>query len=114
MKPNDVGHMNQTLSSIFDAALSLIAEILAGWSNQHPVIRSFNRYFSKKKKHLCNREAGEWMRTLGLVPTPDLEAVLSTPLISLMVHSILSELVEEERNTRVMGVGSVQFFYSSC
>ncbi|KAJ6574035.1 hypothetical protein B0H19DRAFT_1063048 [Mycena capillaripes] len=106
MKP-DAGHINPTLSSIFDAALSQISEILAGWSTQYPVIKSFNRYFSQKKKHLRNREAGEWMRTLRLVPTPELETVLSTSLISLMTHSVLSDLVEEECNTRVMGVGSV-------
>ncbi|KAJ6546272.1 hypothetical protein DFH09DRAFT_1087906 [Mycena vulgaris] len=51
--------------------------------------------------------AADWIRTLGLVPTPELEAILSAPLISLMVHPGLSDISEHECHTRVMGVGSV-------
>ncbi|KAJ6595534.1 hypothetical protein DFH09DRAFT_1072508 [Mycena vulgaris] len=77
------------------------------WNDNHPAIRSFNEYFSGKKSHLRNRQAADWIRTLGLVPTPELEAILSAPLISLMVHPGLSDISEHECHTRVMGVGSV-------
>jgi hypothetical protein len=49
------------------------------------------------------------MRTLGLVPTPELEPVLSNPLIKVMGHNDLLDLTQEECHARVMGVGSVIF-----
>jgi hypothetical protein len=66
------------------------------------VIASFNEYFGRKKTHMRNL-----MDTLGLALTPELEAVLTDPLISLMDHPALLKLTEEECQTRVMGVGSV-------
>jgi hypothetical protein len=107
MKPDDPGHKNPALTSIFDAAIPQLVEILADWNNLHPVIASFNEYFAGKKKHLRSREASHWMDTLGLVLTPELEAVLTEPLIRLIDHPALLRLTEEECQTRVMGVGSV-------
>ncbi|KAF8207932.1 hypothetical protein K438DRAFT_1755326 [Mycena galopus ATCC 62051] len=49
------------------------------------------------------------MRTLGLDLTPELEAVLSDPLMHLMGHDALLGLTQQECNIRVMGVGSVLF-----
>ncbi|KAJ6565207.1 hypothetical protein DFH09DRAFT_1081864 [Mycena vulgaris] len=107
MKPDDPGHQHPILTSIFDAASHQVAGILADWNNLHPVVASFTEYFAGKKKHLRSREASNWMDTLGLVSTPELEAVLTDPLISLMDHPALLNLTEEECQTRVMGVGSV-------
>ncbi|KAJ7810907.1 hypothetical protein B0H14DRAFT_2606979 [Mycena olivaceomarginata] len=47
------------------------------------------------------------MDTLGLVLTPELETVLTDPLIRLINHPALLRLTEEECQTRVMGVASV-------
>ncbi|KAF7354491.1 hypothetical protein MVEN_01138400 [Mycena venus] len=107
MKPDDPGHQNPTLTAIFDAAIPQVAGILAAWDDQHPVVASYNEYFAGKKKHLQSREAPNWMDIIGLVSTPELEAVLTDPLISLMDHPALLNLTEEECQTRVMGVGSV-------
>ncbi|KAJ6605393.1 hypothetical protein DFH09DRAFT_1300125 [Mycena vulgaris] len=107
MRPDDPGHQNPTLTSIFDTAIPQVAGILADWNNLHPAVASFNEYFAGKKKHLRSREAPNWMDTLGLVSTPELEAVLTGPFISLMDHPALLNLTEEECQTRVMGVGSV-------
>ncbi|KAJ7318307.1 hypothetical protein DFH08DRAFT_819914 [Mycena albidolilacea] len=107
MKPDDPGHKNPALTSIFDAAIPQLVEILVDWNNLHPVIARFNEYFAGKKKHLRSREASHWMDTLGLVLTPELEAVLTEPLIRLIDHPALLRLTEEECQTRVMGVGSV-------
>ncbi|KAJ7283204.1 hypothetical protein C8J57DRAFT_1675521 [Mycena rebaudengoi] len=109
MKPDDPNHKNPTLTAIFDAALPLVAEILASWNNGHPVIRSFETFFIEKKKHARAREADNWMRTLGLHPTPELEAVLTDPLMHLMGHDALLGITQQECNIRVMGVGSVLF-----
>ncbi|KAF8155106.1 hypothetical protein K438DRAFT_1777814 [Mycena galopus ATCC 62051] len=63
----------------------------------------------KKKKHARAREAGDWMRILELDPPPELEAILSDPLMHLMGHDALLGLTQQECNIRVMGVGSVLF-----
>ncbi|KAJ7240717.1 hypothetical protein C8J57DRAFT_1527386 [Mycena rebaudengoi] len=104
MIPDDPNHKNPTLTAIFDAALPLVAEILASWNNGHSVIRSFETFFIKKKKHAHAREADNWMHTLGLDPTPELEAVLTD-----MGHDALLGITNQECNIRVMGVGSVLF-----
>ncbi|KAJ7438873.1 hypothetical protein FB451DRAFT_1415997 [Mycena latifolia] len=99
MDPNYPDHENPALTKIFNAALLRVAQILADFDDTHPVIASCNKYFSrdlKTKKKKEKPEVSNWMRTLGLVPTPELEAVLLDPL-------------EPERNKRVMGVGSVLF-----
>ncbi|KAJ7307927.1 hypothetical protein DFH08DRAFT_824012 [Mycena albidolilacea] len=106
-KPDDPGHKNPVLTSIFNAAIPQLVGILADWNNLHPVIASFNEYFSGQKKHLHSREASHWMDTLGLALTPELEAVLTDPLIRLIDHPALLRLTEEECQRRVMGVGSV-------
>ncbi|KAF8145145.1 hypothetical protein K438DRAFT_1782180 [Mycena galopus ATCC 62051] len=79
---------------------------LEHWSPSH---QEFRELFSKKKKHARAREAGDWIRTLGLDLTPELEAVLSDPLMHLMGHDALLGLTQQECNIRVMGVGSVLF-----
>ncbi|KAJ6540032.1 hypothetical protein DFH09DRAFT_1090037 [Mycena vulgaris] len=107
MKPDDPGHQNPTLTSIFDAAIPQVAGILADWNNLHPVVASFNEYVVGKKKHLRSRETPNWMDSLGLVSTPEFKAVLNDPLISLMDHPALLNLTEQEAQTRVLGVGAV-------
>ncbi|KAJ6521137.1 hypothetical protein DFH09DRAFT_1097913 [Mycena vulgaris] len=61
----------------------------------------------RNRQNTYSGKAADWIRTLGLVPTPELEAILSAPLISLMAHPGLSDIPEHECHTRVMGVGSV-------
>ncbi|KAJ6537048.1 hypothetical protein B0H19DRAFT_1079425 [Mycena capillaripes] len=109
MKPDDPNHKNPALTAIFDAALPAVAEILAKWENWHLVIKSFQSFFLKKRKHAQAREVGDWMLTLGLNPTPELEAVLSDPLMHLMGHDALLSITQQECGVWVMGVGSVLF-----
>ncbi|KAJ7137063.1 hypothetical protein C8R44DRAFT_948832 [Mycena epipterygia] len=91
---------------IFREALPCIAKILVDFDHGHPTVASFNRFFTGKKKIERHRDAGHWMGTLGLVPTPELEAVALPILDALLSHEMLSNLMESERNMRVMGVGS--------
>ncbi|KAJ7483763.1 hypothetical protein B0H11DRAFT_2231915 [Mycena galericulata] len=94
-------------TKIFEAAVPLVARILVAFEDRHPVVRSFTKYFSGKNSIDQHRAASDWMRTLDLVPTPELEAVLSKPLITLLGCEALSDLLQAERDKRVMGVGSV-------
>ncbi|KAJ7885633.1 hypothetical protein B0H13DRAFT_1889491 [Mycena leptocephala] len=100
---------NPTLTAIFDAAFPQVALILAVWDEKHPAIESFNQYFSGAKSIDRHQKAGDWMRAFGLAPTPELEAVLSAPLLRLMQHTNLAALTDAERTERVMGVGSALF-----
>ncbi|KAJ7443126.1 hypothetical protein FB451DRAFT_1568739 [Mycena latifolia] len=110
MDPNYPDHENPALTKIFNAALPRVAQILAEFDDTHPVIASCNKYFSSdlKTKKKEKPEVSNWRRILGLVPTPELEAVLLDPL-ELLIHPDLAHLLEPERNKRVMGVGSVLF-----
>ncbi|KAJ6530814.1 hypothetical protein DFH09DRAFT_1093423 [Mycena vulgaris] len=51
-------------------------EILAKFNSSHPLIAHFNTHFEGKPSFEQSRGASEWIRTFGLVPTPELEAVL--------------------------------------
>ncbi|KAJ7108834.1 hypothetical protein C8R43DRAFT_962781 [Mycena crocata] len=79
MKPDHPYHSNPKLSAIFDAAVPQVANILAAWDDSHP---------------------------LSLVPTPELEVVIAPPLAALMEHQLLTELADDERSARALGVGS--------
>ncbi|KAJ7704039.1 hypothetical protein B0H17DRAFT_1193958 [Mycena rosella] len=107
MEPDNPNHENPALTAVFNSALPRIAQILAEFNHDHPVIKDFNEYFAGKKEIQRHRGAGQWMADVGLVPTPELEAVLMAPLSALLRHGVLSHLIEDERNQRVMGVGSV-------
>ncbi|KAJ7673387.1 hypothetical protein B0H17DRAFT_1140985 [Mycena rosella] len=107
MEPDNPNHENPALTAVFNSALPRIAEILDEFNHDHPVIKDFNEYFAGKKEIQRHREASQWMADVGLVPTPELEAVLLAPLSTLLRPSVLSYLIEDERNQRVMGVGSV-------
>ncbi|KAJ7671727.1 hypothetical protein B0H17DRAFT_1141498 [Mycena rosella] len=106
MEPDNPNHENPALTAVFNSALPGIAEILAEFNHDHPVIKDFNEYFAGKKEIQRHRGTGQWIADMGLVPTPELEAVLMTPLSALLRHGV-SYLIEDERNQRVMGIGSV-------
>ncbi|KAJ7097064.1 hypothetical protein B0H15DRAFT_824681 [Mycena belliarum] len=99
-------HTNPTLEAIFDAAVPPVAEILEKFDESHPVVANFNAYFQKSKAIERSRNAGIWMCSFGLVPTPELEAVLEPALGKLLEHNSLADLLDPERNIRVLGVGS--------
>lgn len=109
MKPYFEHHNNPALTVIFDTAFPQVAKILAAWDEKHPVIDSFTAYTSRLKVANRRKMAGEWMQVLGLVPTPELEVILSAPLLSLMQHENLCDITEDECSRRVLGVGSVLF-----
>lgn len=109
MKSDYPDHKNPMLTAIFDAALPQVALILAIWDEKHPAIQSFNKYFSGAKSIERHQKAGVWMGTFGLAPTPELEAVLSAPLLNLMQHTDLAALTDAKPTERVMGVGSALF-----
>lgn len=106
MKPDHQGHRNPALGAVFEAAIPRVAQILALFADSHPVVSSYNEYFRGKKLIDRNRNAGEWMETFRLVPTPELEAVISGPLDRLLKHKTLAPLDDPERQRRVMAVGS--------
>ncbi|KAJ7810211.1 hypothetical protein B0H14DRAFT_2864207 [Mycena olivaceomarginata] len=66
-------------------------------------------FFANKKTIDIHREAGDWMRSLCFVPTPELKAVLTEPLGNLLKHELLADLLQPERYRRVMAVGSALF-----
>ncbi|KAF8135267.1 hypothetical protein K438DRAFT_1786981 [Mycena galopus ATCC 62051] len=106
MFPDHPDHQNPEVTSLFEAATPNVAKILATFDSAHPVIASYLKHFKKTKPHERRRGAGDWMRTCGLVPTPEMEEVLLGPLNTLLGHVDLSHLFDPERNERVMGVGS--------
>ncbi|KAJ7198962.1 hypothetical protein GGX14DRAFT_401590 [Mycena pura] len=106
MEPDHPSHKDPELERIFHAALPHVAKILATFPDDHPVIASFNKYFSGKKATEHHRGAGKWMRTLSLVPTPQLEAILEPSLQSLARHMHLVHVPEPELQRRLLGVGS--------
>ncbi|KAJ7653718.1 hypothetical protein DFH06DRAFT_1133850 [Mycena polygramma] len=110
MKPDYPGHKNPVLSSIFDAALPTVAKILADWRNGNRVVEAFNDCISGSKGIDMHRKPVLFLEAFGLIPTPELEAVLFEPLSCLMKpHPELENLAEDECNRRVMGVGSALF-----
>jgi hypothetical protein len=109
MNPDYPDHENPELAAIFKAALPQIAEMLAEFDVNHPVVASYTKYFAHRKEIDRHRQAGEWMRSLALVPTPELEVVLATPLEDLLQHPRLADLLEAERMQKVMSVGSALF-----
>ncbi|KAJ6535381.1 hypothetical protein DFH09DRAFT_1091717 [Mycena vulgaris] len=106
MEPDNPDHENPALTEIFNAAIPQVAKILAEFDKSHPVVGDFHTYFAGKKPIERSRGVSKWMATFGLIPTPELEAVISDPLISLLIRRDLSHLREPERNARVLGVGS--------
>ncbi|KAJ7662529.1 hypothetical protein DFH06DRAFT_1396565 [Mycena polygramma] len=106
MKPDYPDHKNPQLSAIFKAAVHGVARILLVFEDTHPVVSSYNRYFADKKTIDRHREAGEWMRSIGLVPSPELEAVLAAPLGALLKYPMLARLLRPEREQKVLAVGS--------
>ncbi|KAJ7865363.1 hypothetical protein B0H14DRAFT_3600025 [Mycena olivaceomarginata] len=109
LKPDDPDHKNLELEAIFSAAIPHVADILATFDHNHPVIESFMQFFANKKTIDIHREGGDWMRSLCLVPTPELEAVLMEPLGNLLKHELLADMLRPERHRRVMAVGSALF-----
>ncbi|KAJ7604281.1 hypothetical protein DFH06DRAFT_1151258 [Mycena polygramma] len=110
MKPDYPGHKNPVLSSIFDAALPTVAKILADWRNGNRVVEAFNDCISGSRGIDMHRKPTLFLEAFGLIPTPELEAVLFEPLSRLMKpHPELENLAEDECNRRVMGVGSALF-----
>ncbi|KAJ6504349.1 hypothetical protein C8R47DRAFT_1210419 [Mycena vitilis] len=104
------GHENPVLSSIFDAALPTVAKILADWRNRNRVVEAFNDCISGSRGIDMHRKPTLFLEAFGLIPTPELEAVLFDPLSRLMrPHPELENLAEDECNRRVMGVGSALF-----
>ncbi|KAJ7784815.1 hypothetical protein B0H14DRAFT_2630627 [Mycena olivaceomarginata] len=102
LKPDDPEHKNLELEAIFSTAIHHVADILATFDHNHPFVAS-------KKTIDIHREVGDWMRSLCLVPTPELEAVLMERLGNLLKHELLAEMLQTERHRRVMAVGSALF-----
>ncbi|KAJ6536481.1 hypothetical protein DFH09DRAFT_1091441 [Mycena vulgaris] len=89
-------HESPALAALFDEALTRVVEILAKFNDSHPLIAHFNKHFEGNPSFEQSRGASEWICTFGLVPTPELEAVLQPPLHSALVHAGLTKLHEPE------------------
>ncbi|KAJ6552641.1 hypothetical protein DFH09DRAFT_1319087 [Mycena vulgaris] len=87
MDPNFQDHENSAFAALFDEAVPRVVEILAKFHESHPVMAHFNKHFKGKQSFERSRGASEWMRTFGLVPTPELEAVLQPPLHSALASA---------------------------
>jgi hypothetical protein len=96
------------LEATFSAAIPHVTDILAAFDHNHPVIESFMQFFANKTIDI-HREAGEWMCSLCLVPTPELEAVFMEHLGNLLKHELLADLLQPERHRWVVAVGSALF-----
>ncbi|KAF7339229.1 hypothetical protein MVEN_02000400 [Mycena venus] len=113
MDPSFKHHENPVLAAIFDAAIPAIAEILEKFDDTHPMVEHFSAYFKPvvvkggKKRLNPSRDADQWMRSCGLVPTPELDVLLEPALGKLMEHVKLAGLRDAERSKRALGVGSV-------
>ncbi|KAJ7679873.1 hypothetical protein B0H14DRAFT_3681711 [Mycena olivaceomarginata] len=90
LKPDDPDHKNLELEVIFSTAIPHVADILATLDHNHP-------------------KQVNWMCSLCLVPTPELEAVLMEPLGNLLKHELLADMLQPEQHRRVMAVGSALF-----
>ncbi|KAJ6601918.1 hypothetical protein DFH09DRAFT_1069464 [Mycena vulgaris] len=92
MDPDNSGHANPALMALFNAALPLVAKILAAFDNDHLVIKNFK--YSPTRNRLNDAE----------------ERVIGWPHIVWFQRPSwkldLSHLREPVRNDRVMGVGS--------
>ncbi|KAF8142419.1 hypothetical protein K438DRAFT_1784824 [Mycena galopus ATCC 62051] len=106
MHPDHPRHKNPELADIFSAAIPQIAEILAAFDSNHRVVANFLNYFRSRKEVERRKNAGNWMASLGLVPTPELEVVLDAAMAALLRHENFLSILEEECEMRVMGVGS--------
>ncbi|KAJ6530713.1 hypothetical protein B0H19DRAFT_1327962 [Mycena capillaripes] len=77
---------------------------------EHSAVQSFNSYSVDGPSGLVrHRKASHWLEAHNLIPNPELEAVLSDPLATLMQHGELAALSDDELNQRVLGVGSALF-----
>ncbi|KAJ7323568.1 hypothetical protein DFH08DRAFT_969118 [Mycena albidolilacea] len=104
-------HDNPVLAAISDAAIPTIAMILQTFDDSHPVVEHFNMFFKPivvkggKKKLNPSYDADQWMRSFGLLPTPELNAVLEPALETLMQHTKLAGLLDGKRRKWAIGVG---------
>ncbi|KAJ7859348.1 hypothetical protein B0H14DRAFT_2577260 [Mycena olivaceomarginata] len=102
MLPDHPNHQNPLFKEIFGAAIQQVAKILMDFDLSHPVVANFAEHFKSVKAAERRRRVPDWMRTIGLTPTPELEAVISPPLTSLPGHSLLSHIPLSERQERVL------------
>ncbi|KAJ7369159.1 hypothetical protein DFH08DRAFT_796951 [Mycena albidolilacea] len=102
MLPDHPDHQNPLFKEIFGAAIQQVAKILMDFDLSHPVVANFAEHFKSVKAAERRRRVPDWMRTIGLTPTPELEAVISPPLTSLLGHSLLSHIPLSERQERVL------------
>ncbi|KAJ7855500.1 hypothetical protein B0H14DRAFT_2579366 [Mycena olivaceomarginata] len=92
MLPDHPDHQNPLLKEIFGAAIQQVAKILMDFDLSHLVVADFAEHSKSVKAAERHRRVPDWMRTIGLTPTLELEAVISPPLSSLPGHSLLSHI----------------------
>ncbi|KAJ7794707.1 hypothetical protein B0H14DRAFT_2621696 [Mycena olivaceomarginata] len=78
-------------------------KILMEFDLSYPEVANFAEHFKSVKA--AEQRVPDWMRTIGLTPTPELEAVILPPLTSLPGHSLLSHIPLSERQ---------ELFFYSC
>ncbi|KAJ7242254.1 hypothetical protein C8J57DRAFT_1526301 [Mycena rebaudengoi] len=110
LKPNqpDIEHENAALSEIYSPeVIAHIAALLADFRESNPVINSYHDYCSGRGTKQRQREELDWMRSLHLIPSPEVECVLVEPQQQLLSHPNLAHIDLTERNHRVSAIGSV-------
>ncbi|KAJ7048915.1 hypothetical protein C8F01DRAFT_1379362 [Mycena amicta] len=107
---------NHPLRIVFTAALPSLGNLLAEYSDSHPVIESYSTYFLFKNTECRDNPARwtpyvrRWLRSVHLDVTPELEILLKEPLEQLL--QALQQrgpelgLDNDDCMRRVYGVGS--------
>ncbi|KAK7052008.1 hypothetical protein R3P38DRAFT_3255240 [Favolaschia claudopus] len=114
-------HENPHFSHIFNAALPSVAQLLAEFNAQNPVVRHYIAFSKRKPKKSEGKGTGKrmsktdsltahfWMCSIGLFPTAEMSAVLEPILERLLRRPELEDVASLERSRRVFGVGSALF-----
>ncbi|KAJ6503108.1 hypothetical protein DFH09DRAFT_1102108 [Mycena vulgaris] len=105
LKPEMEAPHDHPLVEIFKASVSRLSVVLAGFHATHPVVKSYNQYFTSKPSTARDTECGLWLSSLRLCPTPELKALMEAPLRELLAREVLG-VQPLERRRRVFSVGS--------
>ncbi|KAJ6517243.1 hypothetical protein C8R47DRAFT_1205479 [Mycena vitilis] len=92
------------LVKIFESAMVPLTALLKCFSDDHPVVLSYNSFFMDAPEGDRDARVQEWLQTFLADPTPELTALMQRPLKKLEDFRVLA-VPGRERHYRVIGVG---------
>ncbi|KAJ7215464.1 hypothetical protein GGX14DRAFT_391891 [Mycena pura] len=95
---------NHPLIIIFHAAVPLLAQLLTSFSDDHPVVNSYNRFFEYEDDEYRDSHVAEWLQLALDEPTPELIELMRCPLNRLQDFRLVP-IPGVERRLRATGVG---------